>query len=96
MKTKTLRINPSRPLEELLGVNRGIVRQKLGRVHCMTDWREAYRDIRRGIIDRAGVDAWRDYPLALRRGLAKCVHDTLAEFRGTYVAVMSGNFSEED
>lgn len=77
-----LYINPDRPTEELIGDNRGIVRQKLGRIHCCTNWRDAYREI------RSGIKNWKAIPPELRRGLAKCVHDTLAEYRGTFVSVM--------
>lgn len=81
---KPLYINPARPLEELTGQNYGILCQKLARIHCCTGWREAYRDI------RSGIRNWHSVPVALRRGLAKCVFDTLAEYRGTYLAVMTG------
>ena len=78
-------INPNRPVEELAGSNYGIVRQKLGRIHCMTSVLSAARQVR--------PHAMRDYPVALRRGWAKCVIETLAEYRGTYVAVTRGNLS---
>lgn len=79
-------INPARPIEELIGDNRGIVRMKLGNIHCLTHWRTAYRDI------RAGITNWRNIPPELKRGLGKCVYETLEEYRGTYRAVVTGQF----
>lgn len=68
--------------EPLVGNNRGIIRQKLGRIHCCTPLLEACREVR--------PKNMRSMPVELRRGWVKCVIDTLAEYRGTYVAVMTG------
>jgi hypothetical protein len=78
-------INPNRPVEELIGDNRGICRQILGRIHCCTPYAEAYR-----LVHRKLKRTIRTIPVPLRRGLAKCVWDTLEEYRGTYYAVMGG------
>ncbi len=78
-----MNINHNRPIEKLVGDNRGIVRQILGRTHCMSTPLTAARAARpRGM---------RNVPIALRRGWALCVLETLAEYRGEYVAVMTGN-----
>ena len=76
-----MKLNPTRPTEDLIGNNRGIVRQKLARIHCMTSVLEAARECR--------PKSMRRVPVALRRGLAKCIMETLAEFRGTFVGVMA-------
>jgi hypothetical protein len=77
-------INDKRPLEELTGSNRGIVRQRLGNIHCLSSRLSAARAARPRSL--------RSVPVALRRGWAKCVIDTMAEYRSTYVAVMTGTF----
>jgi hypothetical protein len=75
-----MKIDKSKPLEELVGINRGVVRQKLARIHCMTP-----------IIDQARIacptDLW-DAPVELRRGWVKCVIDTIVEYRDEYTSVM--------
>lgn len=76
-----MRLNPCRPIEELVGANRGIVRQKLARIHCMTSVLSAARACRPRNM--------RTVPIAIRRGLSKCVLDTLAEYRGTFIGVMA-------
>jgi len=78
-----LRINAARPIEPLIGDNRGIVRMKLGNIHCMTSFSDAVRHCRPKNIRKASP--------ALRRGLILCVAQTLAEFRSEYVAVVTGN-----
>jgi hypothetical protein len=75
-------INPNRPIEELRGSNRGIVRQILGRVHCCSSRLTAARAAR--------PRNFRKVPVELRRGWAKCVIDTMAEYRVTFDYVMSG------
>ena len=77
-----MRINPDRPMEELVGDNRGIVRMKLGNIHCMTPFREAARICRPENIGLASS--------GLKRGLLKCVWETLQEYRETYRAVTGG------
>jgi hypothetical protein len=76
----------SKPVEELVGDNRGIVRLKLGNIHCMTPPREAIREI------RSTIQNWDKVPKELRRGFYLCVLETLAEYRGTYLSVVTGNF----
>ena len=84
LKGAAIYVSPDRPTEELVGQNRMIVRQILGRIHCCSSLLEAARAARpkRGCM--------RTYPVELRRGWVKCVIDTMAEYRGTYVAVMGG------
>lgn len=78
-----MNINPNRPVENLVGDNRGIVRQILGRCHCCSPLLRLAREARpRGM---------RSVPVALRRGWVKCVLETAAEYKSRYVAVMSGN-----
>lgn len=72
-------ISEKRPIEELVGVNRGIVRQKIGRLHCMMRLIEVVREIR--------PTNFRKVPPELRRGFVKCVADTLDEYRATYFDV---------
>lgn len=79
-----MNINANRPLEELVGDNRGIVRQILGRCHCCRPVMELAREAR--------PKGMRSVPVALRRGWAKCVIETIAEYRETYFAVMTGRF----
>lgn len=77
------RVNSQRPIEELVGANYGIVRQRLGNVHCMSGALAAARAARpRGM---------RGVPVPLRRGWAKCVLDTLAENRDLYLRVVRGS-----
>lgn len=76
-----MQLNPSRKIEEMVGNNRGIIRQKLARIHCMTSVLSAARECR--------PKSMRSVPVALRRGWAKCIMDTLAEYRGTYIGVMN-------
>lgn len=82
-----MQINESRPVEELTGDNRGIMRQKLARIHCMTSVLQAARECRPRNM--------RAMPVELRRGWAKCLLDTLAEYRGTFIGVMGGSMNTE-
>lgn len=82
-----LRIDPSRPLERLIGDNYGIIRMRCGRIHCCTPFMDAVRQIRPKSV--------RSVPPALRRGLILCIAETLAAYRDEYVAVMSGNLGGE-
>ena len=75
-----MKINPDRPLEDLVGDNRGIVRMRLGNVHVARSYLHAARESRPRNM--------RLMPVALRRGWAKCVLETWNEYRGTYNAVM--------
>lgn len=77
-----MRIDPTRPMEELIGDNYGIVRMRLSNAHCMLP--------RHDLLRIARPCNMRKYPVALRRGWAKCALEAIAEFRGTYVAVMTG------
>jgi hypothetical protein len=77
-----MQINENRPFEELIGKNYGIVRQRLANIHCMSTKLVQARAARpRGM---------RKMPVALRRGWAKCVLDTMNEFQETYRSVMTG------
>lgn len=75
-------INRTRPVENLIGDNRGMIRMKLGNIHCMSSVLTAARHCRPKNMRRV--------PVALRRGWAKCVIETLAEYQGTYRFVMTG------
>lgn len=68
--------------EPLVGNNRGIVRQRLGCIHCCSSVLEAARHAR--------PNGMRSVPVALRRGWVKCVIDTMEEYKSTYAAVMLG------
>jgi len=81
-----MNISKDRPMEELIGDNRSVVRMKLGDIHCMTPFREALRVCRPRNIHKM--------PSGLRRGLILCVKETLEEYRSTYLGVMSGRMGE--
>lgn len=76
-------INPNRPIEELVGENYGIVRMRLGNIHVMTSVKEQLRHAR--------PKGMRRVPVALRRGWALCVLETISEYRSTYLHVMKGS-----
>jgi len=75
-------VNPARPFERLIGDNRGIVRQILGRVHCCAPLKEA--------LLKSRPKRMRSMPVALRRGWVLCVLETRDEYRKTYFDVMGG------
>lgn len=75
-------INSTRPVEELVGDNYGIVRMRLGNIHCCASLLEQAR--------KARPMGMRSVPVALRRGWAKCVLETVAENRGMFYDVMTG------
>ena len=72
----------TRPIEELVGVNRGCTRQRLGNIHCGAPLREQLRHAR--------PDGVRKAPPALRRGWVLCVLQTVEENRDLYRFVMNG------
>ena len=74
--------NPKRPVEELTGNNCGIVRMKLANIHCQNRILEQCR--------KARPNNMRSYPVALRRGWALCVLETIDEYQDTYRAVVTG------
>lgn len=84
MRTATIsyHVDHRREVEDLVGANRGIVRQKLGREHCMTGVLAAARICKPKSLKRI--------PRELRRGWVKCIIDTLSEYRATYFSVMAG------
>ena len=84
-RTKTMKINPKRPIEPLVGDNLGLVRHKLGNIHCMTNIREQLKLVR--------PKPMRSIPPALRRGWVLTVLETIAEYRSTYLAVTTGNMA---
>lgn len=86
MKTTTIVLSPLRPLELLTGDNLGIVRQRLGRIHCMTEIRSQLRHARPVNFRRQTADN-----IGLRRGWALAVLSTVAEYRRTFVYVMNGS-----
>jgi len=70
-----------RPVTRLSGSNRGIVRTRLGNIHCMTPIREQ--------LKHARPKKFRSVPAALRRGWVLCVLETIQEYRGTFYACTS-------
>lgn len=65
-----------KPYEPIHGVNRFIIKQRLGRIHCMTPILEQCRAVR--------PKNMRDYPVALRRGWVKCVLDIINDNRSLF------------
>jgi len=84
LNTKTAPKRYRAPIEELRDDNRGIVRIKLGNMHCMTRPVDAIREIRNGIKN------WDAIPRPLRRGFILLCLETIAENRGTFRHVMTG------
>jgi|3_EtaG_2_1085321.scaffolds.fasta_scaffold02460_3 hypothetical protein len=70
-----------RPVTRLSGSNRGMVRQRLGNIHCMTSIKQQLRHARPQDMRRA---TWE-----LRRGWVLCVLETIREYRGTFYACTS-------
>lgn len=81
-------INPDRPVEELRGDNRGIVRQILGRVHVMTPIKEQLRECRPKGLAKV--------PVELRRGWVLCALSTIAEYRSTFIGVTSARLDHKE
>ena len=79
-----MKVNPNRPVEELVGPNRGITRELLGNVHCMRRVLDQAREVR-------PYGGLRAYPVELRRGWALCVLQTIRENRSCYIGVVTGN-----
>jgi hypothetical protein len=77
-----MQINPTRPLEELIGDNCGIVWLRVGNMHVCSPRRE--------ILRRCRPRNMRKVPVALRRGWAKCVLDAIVDAKSTYWAVTLG------
>lgn len=77
----------TRPVENLVGDNRGMVRFRLGQIHCMTPVKEQLRECRPRNMRKA--------PPELRRGWVLCVLETIAEYRGTFVGVTSARLDYE-
>lgn len=77
-----IRINTKRPIEELVGVARGVVRLRLGDIHCMTSILKSAREARPCDL--------RPFPIAIRRGWVLCVLRTIQENRDLYRAVQTG------
>ena len=80
-----MKVNPSRPIQELSANNRYGVDLRLGRIHCMTPTREQLRAARPTNLRKA--------PPALRRGWVKYALETIADNQDTYTAVVTGRFS---
>lgn len=78
-----MRIDSNRPLERLVGDNRGICRQIINRdVHVGTSDINTVRYVLRS------MKSWRNIPVALKRGLIlECV-ETARENRDLYRYVM--------
>ena len=79
-----MNLNPNRPLERLVGQNRGICRQIINRdVHAGMSDVSAVRHVLRS------MKHWRDVPVGLKRGLIlECV-ETQRENRDLFRYVMS-------
>ena len=71
-------IDPAKPVEKLVGDNYGIVKMRLGNVHCMTSVLEQARMVRPKNIKLASV--------ALKRGWVLCVMQCITENRSGFVA----------
>ncbi len=83
-----MRIDPSRPIEPLIGDNYGIVRMRCGNIHCCTPFTDAVRLVRPKTLRSASP--------ALRRGLLLCIWETMNDDRSLYLDVMNGNLSAGD
>jgi hypothetical protein len=77
-------MSPSKETEMLLGANRGIVRQIMGRTHAMTSNLKAVRAVRLALRQ-----PWRSIPRPLRRGPIATVILEHAEDAALYREVMS-------
>jgi hypothetical protein len=85
-KLQTIKINPNRPLEELVGQNRWVVRHKLGRIHLANSLKHALRETR--------PKGMRTMPVELRRGWVLCTINTWNEFKNDWIAVTTGNLGQ--
>lgn len=74
----------SKPVELLVGANLGILRMKLGQIHCMTPYRTAIREI------TSEISNWHLASRELRRGFYLEVISTLREHRDTFRFVITG------
>lgn len=81
-----MQLRITKPIEELIGNNRGIVRLKLGHIHCCTRPIDAIREI------KSTIRNWNDIPKPLRRGFILCCLQTLNEYKQTYISVMNGGY----
>lgn len=77
-----LRIDETKPLEPLIGTNYGVIRLKLGNIHCMTSVRDQMRQVR--------PKNMRNYPVALRRGWVLTVLELIDQNQDLYRHVMCG------
>ena len=74
----------TKPVEELRGNNRGIVRIKIGNMHCLTPTTEVIRTVRDSICN------WAIVPKPLRRGFILCCLEKLKEDRDLFNYVSKG------
>jgi len=84
---KDIFISRSRPLEELVGINRRVIRYKLGNLHVSHTLRAALKHARPNGMRNGKCT------VALRRGWVLCVIQTWREYQNTYCTVMSGRSS---
>lgn len=98
-----MNINPAKPIEELIGDNRGIVRMILGNVHCSCPLSYAARAVYSKLCakrrETAGLTlrgALAEYPRPLRRGLALCIVETWDEYTQQYREIRYGTFANRD
>ena len=97
-KKSVLKINPKRPLEELVGRNLIQMRWKVDRYHVDTPIWQIYREIIRPIIRKTKKRGprskrhWSKYPPAIRRGLILVIFNQHHQNRQLYASVMKGTF----
>ena len=84
-KDTGMNINKSRPVEELVGNNQGIVHMLVDRAHVAMSPVEVMREVKAAVSER-----WFDIPAPLRRGLVLEVIERHRQNRKTYQQVMSG------
>jgi hypothetical protein len=75
-------VNKDRPIEELVGRNARIVRNRLGNIHVMTPIKEQLRLVR--------PKDMRDMPVELRRGWALLALKTIEHNRSDFIFCTTG------
>ena len=77
-----LRINESKPIELMAYDNEWSIKNRVGRLHCMTSNLSVIRKLWNKRVHHA--------PKALRRGYIKCVLETHLANQDLYIRVMNG------
>ncbi len=75
----------TRPLAEMSPENRWSICYRVDRMHCLTRFLDVARELRKSI-----KDAWRDYPVELRRGALYCAAVAHQHNKEVYHQVMRG------